>query len=111
MIQLHDIAMPSEHIKARASLMWATRYDAGSHTLSYKVVPFGAKFEHKTKDRRLVLFDLKRGIAECLSLETGEVCEANNFGRLCSHVYRAHQVMGSRGNRREYSRELGRLTR
>jgi len=99
MIHLHDIAVPSEHVKARASAMWATRYDVGSHTLSYKVVPFGAKFEHKTKDRRLVLFDLKRSIAECLSLETGEVCEANNFGRLCSHVYRAHQVM-ERGSRK-----------
>jgi hypothetical protein len=81
--------------------MWATRYDAGSHTLSYKVVPFGTEFEHKSKDRRLVLFDLKRRIAECLSLETGEVCEANSFGRLCSHVYRAHQVMERAAAKRE----------
>lgn len=99
MITLHDIAMPSAHVQARAKKMWATRYDCGAHTISYKVVPFGAKFDHKTKDRRLVLFDLRRGIAECLSLETGEVCEANNFGRLCSHVYRAHLVM-ERGSRK-----------
>jgi hypothetical protein len=99
MINLNEIAMPSEHVQARSRLMWATRYDIGAHTISYRVVPFGRKFEHQQKDRRLVLFDLRRGIAECLSLETGEVCEANSFGRLCSHVFRAHQVM-EQGNRR-----------
>jgi hypothetical protein len=99
MIHLTDVAMPSDHVQARSRLMWATRYDIGAHTISFKVVPFGAKFDHKTKDRRLVLFDLRRGIAECLSLETGEVCNANSFGRLCSHVYRAHCVM-DKGNRK-----------
>lgn len=100
MINLSDIALPSEHIVARARLMWATKYDSGAHTLSYKVVPFGAKFEHKSKDRRLVLFDLKRRIAECLSLETSEVCEANSYRRLCAHVYRAHRVM-EKGSRKK----------
>ena len=99
MIDLADISYPSEHVKARASAMWATKYDSGEHTLTYKVVPYGRKFEHKTKDRRLVLFDMKRRTADCLSLETGEVCEANSFGRLCSHVYRAYQVM-DRGNQK-----------
>jgi hypothetical protein len=99
MINLSDIAMPSEHIKARSRAMWATRYDIGAHTISYRVVPFGRKFEHQQKDRRLVLFDLRRGIAECLSLETGELCEANSFGRLCSHVFRAHQVMEAANKR------------
>lgn len=81
--------------------MWATKYDSGAHTLSYRVVPHGSRFQHKTKDRRLVLFDLKRGVAECLSLETGEVCEANNFGKLCSHVYRAHRVMEKANRKKE----------
>lgn len=93
MIKLTSIDEPSAHVKDRARAMWATRYDRGEFTISYKVVPFGKKYEHKTKDRRLVLFDLKRGVAECLSLETGEVCEANSFGKLCGHVYRAYCVM------------------
>lgn len=100
MINLSDIDLPSVHITERAKRMWATKYDSGEHTISYKVVPFGAKFEHKSKDRRLILFDLKRRIAECLSLETGEVCEANSFGRLCSHVYRAYCVL-EKGNKRK----------
>lgn len=105
MINLTDIHFPSEHIRDRASAMWATKYDSGTHTLSYKVVPHGAKFEHKQKDRRLVLFDLKRRVAECLSLETGEVCSANYYGQLCSHVYRAHEVMSSRARRREQRKD------
>jgi hypothetical protein len=68
--------------------------------VTYKVTPFGRKFDHKTKDRRLVLFDLKRGTADCLSLATGEVCEANSFGKLCSHVYRAFCVMEQSKRRR-----------
>jgi hypothetical protein len=82
---------PSDLIRSRARLMWATKYDSGQHTISYKVVPHGSSFDHKGKDKRIVLFDLRRGTADCLSLETGEVCEANSFGRLCSHVYAAHR--------------------
>lgn len=100
MLKIADIQFPSPHITSRAKRMWATRYDAGEFTVTYKVVPHGPQFDHKQKDRRLVLFDLKRGIAECLSLETGEVCEANSFRHLCSHVYRAYQVM-EKGNKRK----------
>ena len=101
MIDLSSIHFPSDRIRARARLMWATKYDSGAHTVSYKVVPHGKEFDHKTKDRRLVLFDLKRKVVECLSLETGEVCEANSYRRLCSHVYRAHQVMEKGTKKRE----------
>lgn len=101
MITLSDIAYPSDHIVARARAMWATKYDSGEHTVTYKVVPFGKKFGHLQKDRRLVLFDLKRRTADCLSLETGELCEANSFGKLCSHVYRAFQVMEKGNKQRE----------
>ena len=80
--------------------MWATKYDSGAHTLSYRVVPHGKEFEHKSKDRRIVLFDLKRGTADCLSLETGETCEANRFGNLCSHVYAASRSMEAANKRR-----------
>lgn len=97
MINLTNIESPSLHVQERARSMWATKYDQGAHTLTYKVVPFGRKFEHKTKDRRLVLFDLRRRTADCLSLETGEVCEANSYGLLCSHVVAAHRSM-SRAN-------------
>lgn len=100
MINLNSISEPSAHIQDRASRMWATRYDTGEHTVIYRVVPFGRKFEHQTKDRRLVVFDVKRATADCLSLETGEVCEANNYGRLCSHVYRAYCVMNRSSERR-----------
>jgi hypothetical protein len=101
MINLSDIHFPSDHIKNRAARMWANKYDSGNHTISYRVTPHGKEFDHKTKDRRLVLFDLRRRVAECLSLETGEVCEANRYGDLCSHVYRAYQVMESRKPKRE----------
>jgi hypothetical protein len=90
---------PSELIRNRSKLMWATRYDSGRHTISYKVVPHSAAFGHKGKDKRIVLFDLKRGTADCLSLETGEVCEANSFGRLCSHVYAAHRSIEAASKR------------
>lgn len=93
MIRLDKTFEPSAHVIERARLMWATKYDQGEHTVIYKVIPFGAAFDHKSKDRRLVMFDSRRRVAECLSLETGEVCEANSFGRLCGHVYRACQVM------------------
>lgn len=100
MINLTSVESPSLHVATRANLMWATRYDVGAHTLTYKVIPFGRKFDHKTKDRRLVLFDLRRGTADCLSLETGEVCEANSYGLLCSHVLAAHRSM-ERANKRK----------
>jgi len=90
---------PSELIQARSKKMWATKYDQGAHTISYKVVPHGKDFEHLTKDRRIVLFDLKRRTADCLSLETGEVCEANSFGKLCSHVVAASRSMESANKR------------
>lgn len=94
MLSLNNITgIPSELVQSRARAMWATKYDVGQHTISYKVVPHGSSFDHKGKDKRIVLFDLRRGTADCLSLETGEVCEANSFGRLCSHVYAAHRSM------------------
>jgi hypothetical protein len=93
---------PSEWIRARGKKMWATKYDQGEHTVSYRVVPHGKQFEHQQKDRRLVLFDLKRGVAECLSLEDGTLCEANSFGKLCSHVWVASkrlQVSAKQGRK------------
>lgn len=89
MIKFSDINNPSVHIATRARSMWATKYDSGTHTVIYKVTPWGRKFDHKTVDRRLVIFDVKRGVADCISLESGETCEANSFGKLCSHVFAA----------------------
>lgn len=99
MINLNSVNEPSKHIQDRARHMWAVRYDIGQHTISYRVTPWGKKHAHLTKDRRIVLFDLKRRTADCLSMETGEVCEANSYGRLCSHVYKAAQVMESANKR------------
>lgn len=95
MLKLTDIESPSLHIVSRSRLMWATKYDAGQHTVIYKVTPWGRKFDHKTVDRRLVIFDAKRGTADCVSLETGEACEANSFGKLCLHVYAASKRLGA----------------
>lgn len=100
MLNISDIRFPTEHVSKRARAMWATKYDSGERTITYRVVPHGPQYDHKTKDRRLVLFDLKRGVAECLSLETGEVCEANSYKILCSHVLRAYQVM-EKGSRKK----------
>ena len=99
MINLNSIQNPSLHIVERSRAMWATKYDSGDHTVIYKIVPWGRKFEHKTVDRRLVIFDVRRSIAECLSLETGEICEANSYGKLCSHVYAASKRLEA-ANRR-----------
>lgn len=100
MLNLNNITeRPSELIQARAKRMWATKYDQGAHTISYRVVPHGAKFNHQQKDRRIVLFDLRRETADCLSLEGGEVCEANSFGKLCSHVYAASKSMEAANKR------------
>lgn len=100
MLNLNTITdTPSKLVQSRARLMWATKYDSGQHTIAYKVVPHSAAFGHKGKDKRIVLFDLKRGTADCLSLETGEVCEANNYGVLCSHVFAAHRSMEAANKR------------
>jgi hypothetical protein len=102
MLNLNNITeKPSELIQARARRMWATKYDQGAHTISYRVVPHGAKFNHQHKDRRIVLFDLRRGTADCLSLETGEICDANSFGKLCNHVFAASKALEVANKRRK----------
>lgn len=101
MLNLNSNSEPSLHIQDRASKMWATIYDRGEHTVIYKVVPWGRKFEHKAKDRRLVVFDAKRGTADCLSLEDGSQCDANSFGKLCSHVYAASKRLQANAHKAE----------
>lgn len=100
-LSLTTIYQPSEHVEQRSRLMWATIHERGQFTVTYKVVPHGKEFEHKSKDRRLVRFDLRRELVECLSLESGEVCEANSFGRLCGHVLAAHKSMKANVRRQE----------
>lgn len=57
--------------------MWCRTKDLGDRIIA-RVVPFGAEFDHKHKDRRLVEIDLLKQTAQCVSLETGEECEANS---------------------------------
>ncbi len=95
MISLAQIENPSPHVQERASLMRATKYDQGKRTVIYTVKPYGRKFEHDTKDRRRVVFDSKYKTADCLSLNTGEVCDANSFGKLCSHVWAASRKLAT----------------
>jgi hypothetical protein len=91
MLNLTTIIEPSQHVKDRAKHLTAVQYDVGQYTISFRVTPD----EHQPKDERLVLFDLLRRTADCLSLKTGEVCEANSFGKLCCHVYAASLSMES----------------
>lgn len=114
MLHLSEIKNPSPLIRQRADLMWARIVDETESSITYRVVPFSSSFNHRQKDKRLVRFDLVNETAECVSLETGSICEANSdfvpgqpdkpkMSHLCSHVLCAYQrlerLMESRARR------------
>lgn len=79
--------------------MWVRTQRLGDRVIA-RVVPYGYEFNHKHKDRRLVEIDLLNQTAQCVSLETGEECKANEFGSLCSHVFRTLQQIASNQKKR-----------
>lgn len=114
MLHLSEITNPSPLILKRARAMWAVKSSETARTIAYKVTPHGKDFGHRDKDRREVVFDLLNETAECVSLETGEVCPANadfvpgqpdrpKMPHLCSHCWCAFQrferLMESRARR------------
>lgn len=78
---------PSELIQKRAAGMRAVKYDPGVYTVSFEVGPIGLESED------FVLFDVKRGVAMCSRLADGSICEANQNGRPCCHVWCAAQEL------------------
>lgn len=80
MISTTAINDPSPHVKSRGRKcrVKTLAFD------SYLVTP-----PEKGKLKRLVHFDVSnQGVVkiECVAIETGEVCEANSFSKMCSHV-------------------------
>ncbi len=83
MIAAQKLNQPSAHVKrrARACKVKTLGFD------SYLVTP-----PEQGKLKRLVHFDVSEvGVVkiECVAVETGEVCEANTYSQLCSHVQAA----------------------
>lgn len=80
MIAATAINEPSPHVKSRGRKMRVKTLAFDS----YLVTP-----PEPGKLKRLVHFDVSEaGVVkiECVAPETGEVCEANNFSKMCSHV-------------------------
>lgn len=80
MIAAQTINDPSPHVKSRGRRcrVKTLAFD------SYLVTP-----PEQGKLKRLVHFDVsEQGVVkiECVSPDTGEVCEANSYSRLCAHV-------------------------
>lgn len=83
MIAVTTVNDPSPHVRSRARKcrVKTLAFD------SYIVTP-----PEPGKLKRLVHFDVSdTGIVkvECVAPETGEVCEANSFSKMCSHVQAA----------------------
>lgn len=98
MISTTAINDPSDYIKTRGRQcrVKTLAFD------SYLVTP-----PEKGKLKRLVHFDVsKQGVVkiECVAIETGEVCEANSFSMLCSHVQAAATRL-ERNIKREEARQ------
>lgn len=94
-ITLND---PSPHVKARGRKckVKTLAFD------SYIVTP-----PEEGKLKRLVHFDVSDAGTvkiECVAPETGEVCEANAFGKMCSHV-QAAALRLERNIKREQARQ------
>lgn len=86
MIHLTRTASPSDHVKLRARLM---RVEPLAHDL-YIVTPEPGKAE------RMVHIDVSSEgeiNIECVDNVSGEVCLANNYGKHCSHVEAAIQLL------------------
>jgi len=88
MVDLSEIKFASLHVRSRARLMWCRRMRVAGFV--YRITPHGREFDHQHKDRRRVEFFGNR--AECFSLDDGSQCEANSYGILCSHIYRANEL-------------------
>jgi hypothetical protein len=94
MLNISTSQTPSKHVQLRAQGLRARKYDAGKNTISFRVGPIGGRFED------LVLFDVKRGVAECSRLKDGSRCERNKFGGMCAHVWCAAQELDAESKRR-----------
>lgn len=99
MIEIKRTTSASEHIRRRSAAMWCRTKDLGDRIVA-RVTPFGSEFNHRQKDKRIVEINLVDKTAQCVSLD-GVECEANSWGRLCSHVFRALVQVEKNQKRRE----------
>lgn len=67
--------------------MWCRTKRLGDRVIA-RVTPFGSEFNHQHKEKRVVEINLLNKTAQCVSLDTGEECGANSWGKLCAHVFR-----------------------
>lgn len=99
MIAATAINEPSPHVRrrGRACKVKTVAFD------SYEVTP-----PEQGKAKRFVHFDVSEDTGavkiECVDRSTGEVCEANSFSRMCSHV-QAAVLRLERNIKREQSRQ------
>jgi hypothetical protein len=100
MITISEIGRVSDFIKSRAASMWVSRQkSADPSIIIYRVRPYGTK-ENRGKHPRIVTINLVEDSAECVSKWTGEICEANSYGKLCAHIYRALQAVAALNERK-----------
>lgn len=98
MIEITRSTSASQHIMRRSAAMWCRTKRFGDRIVA-RVTPFGSEFGHSTKSKRVVEINLIDKTAQCVSLDTGEECGANSWGRLCSHVFRVLQQIEKNSKR------------
>lgn len=94
MVNLSDIKNPSEHVTAYSRTMLCQRRGLNAWRVTPKV---------RGKASRLVEFvrDGRQWRLRCTELHSGRLCEANSFGRLCSHCWRVIRQLETNERRRQ----------
>jgi hypothetical protein len=100
MLRISTVNHVSDFIKTRASSMWVRKLkSANPNVIRYNVRGYRIK-ENRGKHPRIISVNLVEDTAECVSRWTGEECEANSYGNLCCHVYRALEAIATANERR-----------
>ena len=79
MISVSDIQHASPAVREKAKRTWIKKLAANQ----FRVVP-----KSRSKSKRIVVF-LPTNQVLCVSRDTGEICQANYFGMVCHHVFKA----------------------
>lgn len=102
MINLSDITEISEHVLTRSRTMLCQRRGPNAWRVTPKRRQRNDTRPHTSK---LVEFvKTNQWKARCSDFYTGEPCPANQFGTLCSHVYRVYRQLQT-NNLRQRNRE------
>ena len=79
MITIDAIQHASPAVREKAKRTWIKKLTP----TQFRVVP-----KSRSKSKRIVVF-LPTNQVLCVSRDTGEICQANYFGMVCHHVFKA----------------------